>query len=226
VSTPDEPQIAWRAIAEDTPVMSSEGEEAGRVTKIVGDNEADIWDGLAVSVDAIGPDRLLPAEKVTGIWPDRIEVSLTQAQIEELSPYEETPTVAWDAEEPDVGAAVRRFMRPGDPLEIGSSVGRAAAWALAWGIAAALIADLILDADTPESIWVGLLFFELVLVSPRLWPWLGDVVVGIVVGLAGLVVFLAAEESTGRSVVAGVILAAAAPVMGAILRGIAARRRT
>jgi hypothetical protein len=224
VSESSTPQIAWRAIAEDTPVFSSDGEEAARVTKVVGDTEADIWDGLAVSIDALGPDRLLPAERVRGIWPDRIEAGLTRAEIEQLPPFEETPTVAWEAEEEDVGSFLRRFFRPGDPLEIGPSIIRALVWAAAWGIAAALVAELALDAGGERSVWAGLLFFELVLVSPRLWPWVGDLFAGIVVGVAGLVVFLAAGHGAGRSILAGLLLAAGAPLMGAVLRSVAARR--
>ena len=218
-------QVAWTAISEDTPVFSSDGEEAARVTKVVGDSDADIWDGLAVSVDALGPDRLLPAERVRGIWPDRIEVTLTRAQIEHLPPFEETPMVAWQAdEEGDVGSVVRRFLRPGDPLEIGPSIVRAVTWAAIWGVAAALVAAFALDAGGARTTWVGLLFFELVLVSPRLWPWIGDVVVGALVGIAGLVIFLAAGHSMGRSVLAGLLLAAGAPLMGSVLRWVAARR--
>jgi hypothetical protein len=218
-------QIAWRAIAEDTPVFSSEGEEAGRVTRVVGDTEADIWDGLAISVQTLGADRLLPAERVRGIWSDRIEVALSRDQIEQLPPFEETPMVTWEAdEEGDVGSLVRRFLRPGDPLEIGPSIVRAVVWAAVWGLVAALVAGLALDAGGARSTWVGLLFFELVLVSPRLWPWLGDVIVGIVAGIAGLVIFLAAGHSVGRSVLAGLLLAAGAPLMGSVLRWVAARR--
>jgi hypothetical protein len=43
---------------------------------------------------------LVLSESVRSIWPDRIDLDLTKAQIEALEPYEETPTVRW---RPDTG---------------------------------------------------------------------------------------------------------------------------
>jgi hypothetical protein len=89
-------------------VFSSEGEAVGKVSRVVGDPDADVFTGLAVSVDVLGPERFIPSERVDGIWPDRIDVSLTKAQIDELPEHEETPTVRWRPSE-GVGGFFRRL---------------------------------------------------------------------------------------------------------------------
>ena len=95
MSTPDRQQIAWKAIEGRTPVFSTEGKAVGKVSQVVGDPEADVFTGLAVSLGALDPDRFVPSENVRGIWSDRIDVALTKAEIERLSAYEEAPSVRW-----------------------------------------------------------------------------------------------------------------------------------
>ena len=93
--TAREPQVSWKAIEEDAQVFSSEGRAAGRVSRIVGDHEADVFTGLAIFVDAFGAERFVAAERVRGIWPDRVELSLTEDEIEGLPEHEDVPTVRW-----------------------------------------------------------------------------------------------------------------------------------
>lgn len=95
-------QVSWKGIEANAPVFSSEGEAVGKVSQVVGDPDADVFTGLAVSIDVLGPPRFVPSERVQAIWPDRVDVALTKAQIEALEPYEETPTVRW---RPDTGLA-------------------------------------------------------------------------------------------------------------------------
>lgn len=91
----ERPQVAWKAIEEDAQVFSSEGEAVARVSRVVGDPTADVFTGLAVFVGAFGGERFIPAERVRGIWPDRVDVDLTKAQIEDLPKYEDVPSVRW-----------------------------------------------------------------------------------------------------------------------------------
>jgi hypothetical protein len=95
MSVPERPQVAWKAIEEDAEVLSSDGESAGRVSRIVGDHTADVFTGLAIFVGTFGAERYVPAERVTGIWPDRVQVALTAAEIEELPKHEDVPSVRW-----------------------------------------------------------------------------------------------------------------------------------
>jgi sporulation protein YlmC with PRC-barrel domain len=110
VSEREPPQVSWKAIEASAPIFSSDGEAVGKVSQIVGDPDADVFTGLAVSIDVLGPPRLVPSERVQSIWPDRVDVALTKSQIEALEPYEETPTVRWRPDQ-GVGGFFRRLFR-------------------------------------------------------------------------------------------------------------------
>ena len=87
------PQVSWKAIEEDAEVVSADGETAGTVSRVVGDADADVFTGLAVFVSTFGGERFVEAERVRGIWPDRVEVDLSTAAVEALPKYEEPPAV-------------------------------------------------------------------------------------------------------------------------------------
>lgn len=104
----DRPQVAWTAIEERATVVSSEGEEVGRVSRVVGDANADVFTGLALSIDAPGPERFVASERVTGIWPDRVELSLTADEIRGLPEHEDPTAGRWV---PESGLLRRLFGR-------------------------------------------------------------------------------------------------------------------
>ena len=108
MSKREHPEVSWKAIEANAPVFSSEGEAVGKVDQVVGDPTADVFTGLAVSVDVLGPSRFVTSERVQSIWPDRVDVALTKAQIEALEPYEETPTVRWRPDQ-GIGGFFRRL---------------------------------------------------------------------------------------------------------------------
>lgn len=95
MSEPAEPQVAWKAIEADADVVSIEGESTGKVSRVVGDPTADVFTGLAIFVGTFGGERFVAAERVTGIWPDRVQIDLSASAIENLPNYEDTPTVRW-----------------------------------------------------------------------------------------------------------------------------------
>lgn len=90
-----EPEVSWMAIETGARVHASGGEEIGKVKEIAGDAEADIFSGLVVSVTRLSANRFLPAERVTAIWPDRVETSLSSAQAEALEDYKEPVAERW-----------------------------------------------------------------------------------------------------------------------------------
>jgi hypothetical protein len=79
-------------------VVTSDGEEAASVSRLVGDVDADVFTGIAVKPGLLRGERLIPSEQVTGIWPDRIEVALTKAELEALPPYEDAPVIRLEPE--------------------------------------------------------------------------------------------------------------------------------
>jgi hypothetical protein len=74
-------------------VTSSDGESVGKLSRVVGDAEADVFTGLAVKPSLLSGERLVPSEHVRRIWPRRVEVGLTKDQIEALPAFEDPPAV-------------------------------------------------------------------------------------------------------------------------------------
>jgi hypothetical protein len=102
------PEVSWKAIEEGASVLSPEGEEIGRVNEVAGDADADIFSGLVISVQRLGPNRFVPSERVTGIWPDRVETTVSAGEAESLKEYEEPVAERW-APPDDFMTRVRRF---------------------------------------------------------------------------------------------------------------------
>jgi hypothetical protein len=75
-------------------VFSSDGTEVGAVDEIAGDDNADIFDGLAVAATALGKPKYVPAESVTTITEGRVDLSLTHAEFEGTSEFLEPATSA------------------------------------------------------------------------------------------------------------------------------------
>ena len=99
MSGEDEPQVSWKVVEAGAPVISSDGEKAATVSRVVGDPEADVFTGVAVKVGILSGERLVPSERVQGIWPDRVQVSVTKAELETLPEYEEAPVIRVDPDE-------------------------------------------------------------------------------------------------------------------------------
>ena len=109
MSSAEEPQVAWKVIEAGTPVFTPDGEKAATVSRVVGDPDADVFTGLAVTVGLLGAERLVPSESVQGIWPDKIEVDLTKDALEALPEYEDAPVLRIEPDEP--GFFARLFGR-------------------------------------------------------------------------------------------------------------------
>ena len=96
MSAPDEPQVAWKAIEDDAEVFSAEAEAVGKVSRVVGDADADVFTGLAIKLGRLGTERFVPSERVKAIWPNRVDVDLTSEAFEHLEQYEDAPAVRID----------------------------------------------------------------------------------------------------------------------------------
>ena len=86
----DEP-VSWFVIEKGWSVVSSDGVDAGTVHRVVGDENLDIFDGLAVSASALSSPVYVPAEQVGEIRDGRVTLIIPQAQIDRLEPYREPP---------------------------------------------------------------------------------------------------------------------------------------
>jgi len=96
----NEPQVSWKAIEQHAVIALADGTEAGKVKEVAGDPEADIFSGLVASLGLTGADRFVPAEHVTAIWPDRVEVDLTREALDRLPDYEQPVEKQWQPEKP------------------------------------------------------------------------------------------------------------------------------
>jgi len=61
--------VSWLLIEPGWEVVGANGERIGKVDEVLGDFEADIWDGLTVD------GKYVPAEQVASIVEDRITLA-------------------------------------------------------------------------------------------------------------------------------------------------------
>jgi hypothetical protein len=75
-------------------VYASDGTEVGQVDEVSGDDNADIFDGLAVATSALGKPKYVPSESVGPITEGRVELTLTREQVHGLGEFLEPATSA------------------------------------------------------------------------------------------------------------------------------------
>lgn len=90
-SEADEP-IAWRAISEDTPVRSSDGEDVGTVYDVLGSKEDDIFHGIVVHLGRLGHRVLVLADDVSRITSGHVDVARTSAELHALPEHADERT--------------------------------------------------------------------------------------------------------------------------------------
>jgi hypothetical protein len=83
--------VSWLLIEKGWRVYASDGSELGKVVDIGGDEEADIFDGLAVDAGFLDKPRYVPGEVVAEIEQDHVSLRLTRDKFERLEPYKAPP---------------------------------------------------------------------------------------------------------------------------------------
>ena len=101
--------VSWFLIRPGWKVVAANGSEIGRVDEVAGDENADIFDGLAVATSTFGKPRYVPAEQVAAIEEGTVRLSLTKAECAQLPEYLEPATSAQI--EPGGGGAVAAEVR-------------------------------------------------------------------------------------------------------------------
>ena len=86
--------VSWLLIEAGWKVRAADGSEVGEVDEVVGDSNADIFDGLAIATTRFGKPRYVPSEQVAEITEGTVALSLTPAQVEQLREYLEPATSA------------------------------------------------------------------------------------------------------------------------------------
>ncbi len=85
---PEQP-IAWRAVPEDTPVRSADGESVGTLYDMLGSDQEDIFHGIVVHLGRLGHRVFVPADQVARLTPSHVDVSMTSAELHALPVHDE-----------------------------------------------------------------------------------------------------------------------------------------
>ena len=86
--------VSWLVIEAGWDVVDAGGEKVGTVHEVIGDTGADIFHGLAVSPGLLKSSKYVPAERVAQIVEGRVELDLSEGELERLDEHGEQPTSA------------------------------------------------------------------------------------------------------------------------------------
>jgi len=67
--------VAWTVVQPGWKVIDAAGEETGRVSEVLGDGEADIFDGLNVTTGVLGGTSYVPSERVGQIFEGEVHLA-------------------------------------------------------------------------------------------------------------------------------------------------------
>jgi hypothetical protein len=84
--------VSWRVVRPGWKVEAADGSEVGQVDEVTGDDNADIFDGLAIATSALGRPRYVPAEQVGEITEGTVRLSLGPDEVAALEEYRLPPT--------------------------------------------------------------------------------------------------------------------------------------
>jgi hypothetical protein len=82
-------EVAWIATPHRAPVLDASGDKFGTAESLLGDEEADIFHGIVVKLDANGEYRELLANSITRITRSDVETSIPPGGADQLGPYQE-----------------------------------------------------------------------------------------------------------------------------------------
>jgi hypothetical protein len=88
-SDTSEDPIAWRGVAQDTAVHSSEGQPVGTLSDLLGSDQEDIFHGIVVHLGRLGHHVFVPADQVSLITRSHVDVSLTSDEIHALPEHDD-----------------------------------------------------------------------------------------------------------------------------------------
>ena len=83
----DEPAVAWTAMPYRAKVLKSDGTEIGTAESLLGDEQEDIFHGIAVQASHGLVE--IPAQRITKITASGVATDLDDAGVGQLQPYRE-----------------------------------------------------------------------------------------------------------------------------------------
>jgi Uncharacterized protein conserved in bacteria (DUF2171) len=80
--------VSWLVIERGWEVVDRDGGKVGRVEETLGDENADIFNGLVVATSLVGSPRYVSAEQVDEIREGRVRLALSPAEVDRLPRHE------------------------------------------------------------------------------------------------------------------------------------------
>lgn len=84
-----EDQVSWRATPYRAPVLDTLGQEIGRTESLLGDEDKDIFHGLAVKLTHGSAVVDLPAARISRITATAVHTDVRPDEVASLAPYRE-----------------------------------------------------------------------------------------------------------------------------------------
>jgi hypothetical protein len=81
-------QIAWTAVGRGHPVHASDGEQVGKVARVVADEQKDIFSGITFRSHLFETERFAPADIIGGITEASVQLTIPAPETEALEAYE------------------------------------------------------------------------------------------------------------------------------------------
>jgi uncharacterized protein YrrD len=82
--------ISYMALPKGARIVASDGEELGRVTEVIADNERDIFSGVTFKHGILGHELFLPAQLIDRMTEDEVTLGVTSKVADEkVEPYED-----------------------------------------------------------------------------------------------------------------------------------------
>jgi uncharacterized protein YrrD len=82
----DEQPIAWLALKKGMPVLDSNGEEIGRLSEVVADQQKDIFSGITWRHGILGSEHYVPADLIGELTSEAVHLSVDAGEAQRQTP--------------------------------------------------------------------------------------------------------------------------------------------
>jgi hypothetical protein len=83
-------QISYMALPKGARIVGSDGEELGRVSEVISDDQKDIFSGLTFRHGALGRDHFIAADLIDTMTTEEVTLTVTSdVAMEKIEPYED-----------------------------------------------------------------------------------------------------------------------------------------
>lgn len=81
--------IAWMALNAGTRIVTTDGEELGRVHEVIADRQKDIFSGVTFRDGVLSGERFVPAGTIDTITTEEVRLTVSSEEAEQkIEPYE------------------------------------------------------------------------------------------------------------------------------------------